>query len=143
MPSLQRANVAIDDFRGGDRLRRIGAELRHGESRHPGHQEDGSSCGKPAPRGYRRTTSASRGDLQLRTNLFAQPRRSRFIELRALKGRAQRLRRAKSGRALAASLEVALEFGGAHGVELAVEVSVQERRGEITAHGAPPAGQAA
>ncbi len=44
----------------------------------------------------------------------------------------------ESGDALGARNQVALEIGGARGVELAVEITVKDGLGELTCHGRPP-----
>src|SRR5580704_12367033 len=143
MPGLKRTNVCVNDLGGGDGFGASGAGVRQGEPCYARQQKDCRGSSKPAPGTDRRGAGVCDGDFDFSANLFAQFRRSGFIKLSTLKRRTHGLRGPKSRRTLAAAFEMAFEFGGAHGVEFAVEVSVQERPGKITAHGAPPAEQVA
>jgi hypothetical protein len=66
-------------------------------------------------------------DFEFCANLFAQPGRSGLVKLGMLERGAEGLGRPESCRAFAASFQMALEIGGAHGVEFAVKISVKER----------------
>src|SRR5579859_2736897 len=143
MSGLQRANMSIDDLGSGDVLRTSRSKNRQGKPRRRAYQENRGGYSKPAPGGQTRVFHFRGGSFEFGANLFAQFQRSGFIKLSTLQRRAQGLRCSKSVGALPATLEVALELGGAHGIEFTIEIGMKEGPREITAHGAPPAEQVA
>ena len=107
----------------------------------PGNRSDeqnGGGNGKPTPGGNANGIRGSSCGIKTGTDFLAKTNGSAFVKTAALKRRAQRFLRPKGGSAFAAGLEVALKFRGARGVQFAIQIAVEGRASEITAHGRPP-----
>src|SRR6266436_6713924 len=79
------------------------------------------------------------GRTELRLHGLAQRVRRALVQAGALEGRAQIFVGLESGDAIGAGNQVALEIGGACGIELAIQITVEDALGKLTTHGQPPA----
>src|SRR6266851_31936 len=106
---------------------------KYSKKKSGGHRE-------PAPGSWisNRHDGGAGGRAKLRLQLLAQPDRSAFVKAGALQRRAQTLVCFEGGNAIGAGDQMALEIGGTRGVQLSVEIAVEDGFNELTAHGGPP-----
>ena len=138
---LQRANVSVDDLgnREGRRRCTILPGARPGKPRNAGKEEDSRGNGNQAPSGNPHARGRSGGGIETSANFLAELDRGVFVKTATLKRRAQRFLGSQSSRAFVTAFQVALEFRSTRGIQLVIQIPVQERGCEITAHGRPPA----
>src|SRR5437879_7622421 len=140
MPRLQRANMGVNDLGGseGGASCAIPGGTQPGKPGNRSDEQNGGGNGKPTPGGNANGIRGSSCGIKSGTELLAKTNGSAFVKAAALKRRAQRFLRPKGGSAFAAGLEVALKFRGARGVQLPIQIAVEDRASEITTHGRPP-----
>src|ERR1700722_8512155 len=138
MSGLQRSQMGIDNLCGEHRF--IVASTLNGDDSPAGvgNQNKYRGGGEPSPGWSRRRDNDRTRRTGTGENFLAKWGRSLFIELRNVHGRSQRLESLECVDTNWTAFEVSFEFSGTQGIQLAIEVAMENGGCAATAHGWPP-----
>src|SRR6266446_9270139 len=140
MAGLKGTQMRIDDGGGQRGLPAAAAQDRKQAPAEEDGEEKCGSYGQPAPgrRISHRHNGVASGSAKLRLQFLAQCDWSALVQASALERGPQIFVGLQRGDTVGAGNQVALEIGGARGVQFAVEITMENGLGELTIHGRPP-----